>query len=297
MKVFLTGATGYIGSAIAEALLAAGHTVLGLVRTIEKEQDLCNSGVTPRRGDLKAPKSLNAALESCEAVIHAGTTNDGRIDTEAVAHMIDALKSSGKPFVYTSGLWVMGDTGGRVIDETAPLNPTPLVAWRSGVEKLVLASDVHNVRGIVIRPATVYGRGLGIPCMFVQTANETGAARYIGAGENHWSTVHVEDLAELYVLALAKARPGSVYIAADGPAYRVREIAEAGSFAADAGGRAVSWPLEEARKTLGAFADALVLDQQVTAAKAKRELGWKPRGVSILEELRYGSYALPHVSP
>ena len=297
MKVFLTGATGYIGSAIAEALLAAGHAVVGLARTIEAEQDLRNSGITPRRGDLKTPESLNAAVESCEAVIHAGTTNDGRIDTEAVAHMIDELKSSGKAFVYTSGVWVIGDTGGRVMDETAPLNPIPLAGWRVGVEKLVLGSEAHNVRGIVIRPATVYGRASGIPSMFVQSAQETGSARYIGAGENHWPTVHVEDLAELYVLALEKARPGSVYIAADGPAYRVREIAEAASFAADAGGRTVSWPLEEARKTLGAFADALVLDQQVTADKVKRELGWKTRAASLLEELRYGSYALPHVSP
>ena len=297
MKVFLTGATGYLGSAIAEALLAAGHSVVGLARTIETEQDLRKSGITPWRGDLKTPKSLNAALESCEAVIHAGTTNNGRIDTDAVVHMIDELKSSGKPFVYTSGAWVIGDTGGRVMDETAPLNPIPLVAWRVGVEKVVLASDTNNVRGIVIRPAIVYGRALGVPSMFVQSANETGAARYIGAGENHWPTVHVEDLAELYVLALEKARPGSVYLAADGPAYRVREIAEAAGFAADAGGRTVSWPLEEARKTLGEFADALVLDQELTAEKAKRELGWKPRAVSILEELRYGSYALPHVSP
>lgn len=297
MKVFLTGATGYIGSVIGEALLAAGHTVVGLARTVEAEQDVRDRGFTPKRADLKTPDSLNEALDSCEGVIHAGTTNDGRKDTDAVQHMLDRLKSSGKPFVYTSGLWVIGDTGGSVADETAPLNPPALVAWRAGVEKLVLSAASRNIVGIVIRPAMVYGRGLGIPSMFIQSAQETGAARYVGSAENRWSTVHVEDLAELYVLALTKAPAGSLYIGADGPAYRVKEIAEAASFGADAGGRTQSWPLDEARQKLGPFADALVLDQQASGKKAQRELGWKPRGAPILEELRYGSYALPHVSP
>jgi nucleoside-diphosphate-sugar epimerase len=164
-----------------------------------------------------------------------------------------------------------------------------LAAWRPEAEHIALTGG-----GMVIRPAVVYGRAGGIPAMLVQSARETGAARYIGDGENRWPLVHVEDLAELYVLALEKAKPGSIYMAADGPSYRVREIAEAASYAADAAGATQAVPLEEARKQYGAaFADALVLDQQISAEKAKRELGWKPHGASVLEELRYGSYAQP----
>jgi nucleoside-diphosphate-sugar epimerase len=120
----------------------------------------------------------------------------------------------------------------------------------------------------------------------------------VGTGENRWPLVHVEDLAELYALALEKAKPGSLYLAADGPSYRVSEIAEAASYAGGAAGRTQAVPLEEARLQYGsALADALVLDQQVSGEKAKRELGWRPHAASALEELRYGSYALPSVNP
>jgi nucleoside-diphosphate-sugar epimerase len=102
--------------------------------------------------------------------------------------------------------------------------------------------------------------------------------------------VHVEDLADLYVRALDKAAAGTLLFATDGSTYRVREIAEAASFGAGAGGRTESWPLEEARKTLGAYADALALDQQVSSEKGRTTLGWQPHAASILEDLRNGSY-------
>lgn len=297
MKVFLTGATGYIGTAIAESLLAADHAVVGLARTREKDQDLRARGIAPNRADLKTPESLSEAAQSCDGIIHAGTTNDGRLDKEAVARMLSDLKGTGKPFIYTSGIWVIGDTRGQVLDESAPVNPIPLVAWRPEVEALVLGAAAGNIRAIVIRPAIVYGRAGGIPGMFVQSAQQSGAARYVGAGENRWPMVHVEDLADLYLRTLERAQAKSLYFGADGSAYRVKEIAEAASFGVDAGGRTESWPLEEARKELGPFADALVLDQQISADKARRELSWTPRGASILEDLRYGSYAMPRVSP
>ena len=295
MKVLVTGATGYIGSAVADALLQASHSVVGVARTVEADQGLRRRGITPRRADFKQPDSLTEPLQSCDGVISAGTTNDGRLDSEAIAHMLRRLKGTGKPFLYTSGVWVLGDTKGKVLDETAPVNPIPLVAWRAGVEKLVLGAAADHVRSIVIRPAVVYGRSRGIPAMFIQSARQSGAARYVGTGENRWPMVHVDDLADLFVRALEKAPAGALYHAGDGSAYRVKEIAEAASFGADAGGRSESWPLEEARKTLGAFADALALDQQISSETARRELGWDPR-TSLLEELRTGSYALPQVS-
>lgn len=298
MKIFLTGATGYIGGAVAEALQAAGHTVAGLARSVEAEQTLKNRGLTPVRADLKSPQSMADGIGSSDGIIHAGTTNDGRADQDAIRAMIEALKGTNKPLVYTSGVWVLGNTGETPADESAPVQPVPIVAWRPGVEREVLESHSQGVGGIVIRPVIVYGRGEGLAGMFVQSANETGAARYIGDGQNRWSVVHVEDLADLYVRAFEKAKPGSLYHGAGGSAFRTREIAEAASFGADAGGMTESWPVEDAREKLGAYlVDALLLDQVVSGDKARRELGWEPAAISLLEDLRYGSYAMTRINP
>ena len=204
--------------------------------------------------------------------------------------MLDATVGAGKPFIYTSGIWVLGETGGRVADESWPVNPVALVAWRLAVEQMVLEAARQNVRSIVIRPAVVYGRGGGIPAELVQSARTAGAVRFVGNGENYWPVIDVDDLADLYVRALERAPAGSVLFAADGSAHRVKEIAEAAGIGAGAGGRTESWPLEEARKTLGSYADALALDQQVSSNKARTLLGWKPRASGILEDLRLGSY-------
>src|SRR5260370_15429416 len=182
LNIFLTGATGYIGGAIAEALLARGHRVTGLVRSDDAASKLSAKGVVPHRGDLASPASLADVTRSSDGVIHAGTTSDGRLDREAVRAMLEALGGSGKPFVYTSGVWVLGDTGGAVADESAPLKPAALVAWRPGVEAMVLESARHGVRAVVIRPAIVYGRARGIPADFVKSARETRAARLVGSG-------------------------------------------------------------------------------------------------------------------
>jgi len=229
-----------------------------------------------------SPVDLAKAAAASAAVIHAGTTNDGRIDREAILAMGNALRPL-TPFLYTSGIWVLGDTGGKIADETWELNPPALVAWRPDVENLVIAAARIGVRSVVIRPGIVYGRGGGIAADFVPSARETRAARFVGTGENHWPVVHVDDLADLYVRALGSVG-GTLFHATDGFAYRVREIAEAA-------GVTESWPLDEARKTLGAYADALVLDQLVSSEKAQRAFGWQPRAASILDDLRHGSYA------
>jgi nucleoside-diphosphate-sugar epimerase len=188
-------------------------------------------------------------------------------------------------------VWVLGLTGDRVANEQTPLNPTPLVAHRPAVEQEVLGYKDRGVRTIVIRPALVYGRGGSVPKMLTTSAREAGAARYVGDGQNRWPFVDVDDLAQLYVLALEKAKPGSLYNAAHGPSYRVLEVAGAASIGAGAKGKTQVWPLDEARKTLHGFADALVLDQQVSGEKAKEDLGWSPRAASVLDDLKTGSYA------
>jgi nucleoside-diphosphate-sugar epimerase len=293
MEVFLTGATGYIGSSVAQALQKAGHKVTGLARTEEKATRLESRGIRPFIGDLLKPETLAIASRAADGVIHTANTNDAnsaQVDSAVVRAMLKALEGTGKPFVYTSGVWVLGSTGDKVADERTPVNPTPLVAQRPAIEQEVLAGKDRGVRSVVIRPALVYGRGGGIPRMLAQSAREAGAARYVGDGRNRWPFVDVDDLALLYVLALEKAAPGSLYNAAHGPWYSVREVAEAASIGAGAKGKTQSWPLEEARKTLHGFADALVLDQQISGEKAVKELGWSPRAASVLDDLKNGSY-------
>lgn len=293
MEVFLTGATGYIGTAVAEALQKAGHKVSGLARNAERAKLLEARGVRAVVGDLLEPETVAAAAGKADGVIHTANTNDanaGQVDAGVVRTILKTLEGSGKPFLYTSGVWVLGSTGDRVADENTPVNPTPLVAHRPGIEQEVLGYKSRGVRAIVIRPAVVYGRGKGMPTAFTQSARETGAARFVGDGQSRWAFVDDDDLAQLYVLALEKGPAGSLYNAAQGPSFRVREVAEAASIGAGAGGKTQAIPLEEARKTMGAFADALVLDQQISSEKARKELGWAPRAASVVEDLKTGSY-------
>jgi len=292
MRVFLTGATGYIGSAVAEALRAAGHEVMGLARSDAAARRLASVGVQAVRGNLTDPAGVASAARSADGVIHTASTNDaqaGAVDAALADALLAALRGSGKPFLYTSGIWGYGDTGGRVLDETSPRTPAPLVAWRAAVERRVIEAGHDSIRTVVIQPAIVYGRGGGIPAMLVRSAREEGAARYVGSGENRWPTVHVDDLADLYVRALTGAPPGTMLLAAN-QAHPVKEIARAASEGAGAGGRTVSWPLDQARQELGPFADALVLDQQVSAKRAEALLGWRPGRPEVLDDLRHGSY-------
>lgn len=291
MKVFLTGATGYIGSAVADRLRAAGHEVAGLARSDAAATRLTGAGIRAVRGDFSEPESVGSAARSADAVISLATTYDPTIDGPAIDAILDALSGSNKPFIYTSGIWSHGDTAGKVVDETSAPHPAALVKWRQAVEDRVREGARSGIRTVVIRPAIVYGRGGGIPAAFVDSARKEGSARYVGTGQNRWPFVHVDDLADLYLLALEKAPAGSLLLGVSGPAHPVREVAAAASRGAGAGGRTVPWPLEEARKTLGAYADALVLDQQATGRRAEETLGWKPRGPDVLEDLEHGSYA------
>lgn len=290
MIVFVTGATGYIGTAVVQALRAAGHEVRGLARTWKATGKLEDTGAEVVRGALEDLAVLSRAARAADAVIHLGATgkaDQAEVDTAAVGAMLNAVEGTGKPFIYTSGVWVLGHTGDRVADEDAPLDPSPLVAWRAEVEGTMRDAAAWGVRSVVLRPAVVYGRGGGTPGTFVSAARKKGIVRYVGEGTQRWPFVHVDDLADLYVLAL-DAPAGTVLNAAAGPSLAVREVAEAAAQAN--GATAEAWPLDEAREKLGTYADALALDQQVSAERA-RGLGWKPSRPSVLEELRAGSYA------
>ncbi len=291
MKVFLTGASGYIGGAVTDVLRARGHELTGLARSERSAARLTAAGVRPVRGDFSDPAGVAAAARAADAVVSLARTYDAAVDGPAVAAMLDALARSNRALVYTSGIWAFGNTGEVVVDETSPVNPPPLVAWRQAVEDRVRESAARGVRSVVLRPGVVYGRGGGIPAGFVESARQGGAARYVGTGDNRWPMVYLDDLAELYELVLERAIPGTLLVPVHGPAHRVRELAAAASRGAGAGGRTVAWPLEEARKTLGDYADALALDQQASGARSEA-LGWRPEGPDALEDLERGSYAV-----
>src|SRR5689334_23448044 len=139
MRVFLAGATGYIGRVVAERLQAAGHEVAGLARTDAAAAKLSAAGIRPERGDLGDPLSIGRAAAGADGVIDLATTSEAGTDGPAVDAILDALAGSGNPFIYTSGIWSYGDTKGKVVDESTPPDPIELVRWRQAVEDRVLA--------------------------------------------------------------------------------------------------------------------------------------------------------------
>lgn len=283
MKVFLTGGSGYIGSAVALRLKKAGHDVLALVRSEEKGQALKAAGIKLIAGDLSNPAGYAGAAWGRAAVVHAAQEQSAasvELDRKSITSARDLLRGQvGATFIYTSGCWVLGNTEG-VADESSALRPARLVAWRPAHEQLALEMAKDGIRSVVVRPGMVYGgsRG-GIPAMFFGTALKTGAAHTFGEGANHWPLVHVDDLAELYVRLVERAPAGSVFNATDASRHTQRELAEAASRAAGKDGKVQAQPLDG-----GPFHEALALDQQISSEKARNDLDWRPRHESFVAE-------------
>ncbi|MGH8187033.1 MAG: NAD-dependent epimerase/dehydratase family protein [Steroidobacteraceae bacterium] len=299
MRVFLTGATGYIGSAVLDALLRAGQQVTALVRDPEKAERVRVRGVQPIIGELSTPKSYAAAAEECDGIIHTAFEYSKRgqaVDREAIdTLLVIARRKRGarqKPFfVYTSGIWVLGTTTAPA-GEDAPLNPAALVAWRPDHERAVLDGAADGlVRTAVIRPGIVYGGSRGIIGDMLKDAGN-GLVRVIGTGKNHWPCVYDRDLADVFVRVATHADAAGIFHANDEGDERVNDIAEALAHHAKTPADIRHVPLEEARAKMGDYADALALDQQVRSPRA-RALGWTPtlRSVAgnvarLLEEFR-----------
>ena len=293
MKVLVTGATGYVGSAVCEALRLAGHQVIALVRSPEKIAAVQAAGYSALSGDLADLDLLRAAAAAAEGVVHtalARSPDAGAIDRAAVEALLAALEGSGKPFIYTSGVWVYGDTQGRTAGEVSMLHPPDFVAWRPPVEELVLNSKPQGVQGVVLRPGMVYGRRGGFVAAMFKDAREHGAVKIVGDGQNHWSSVHADDLADLYVRVLNEPAAAELFVACTGVPQPVRKIALAVSRACGIEGKIDLMPLDQARAALGPMADCLVMDQRVGSTKATRYFGWSPRRPSIFFEIFSGSY-------
>lgn len=298
MNIFMTGASGYIGGTVADSLIKAGHSVTGLARAEGAAAKLRARGIEPVRGDLSAHSVVRSAAQNADAVINCADAGDPFV----VAAIIEGLAGSGKAFLHTSGSSVVGDKAAgkfspKIHHEDTPLEPPPEKAQRVAVDRAVLAAAGQGVRSVVLCPCLIYGQGRGansdsvqVPSL-IRQAVKSGVPRYIGAGENVWSTVHIDDVASAYLLALEGARAGSYFFLESGEA-RLKSIVE--SIARLLGGKRApeSWSIDEAIAEWGPQAAWFSLggNSRVNAEKARRMLGWKPAGADLLHEIEQGWY-------
>ncbi|HXG87727.1 MAG TPA: NAD(P)H-binding protein [Vicinamibacterales bacterium] len=285
MRVFLTGATGYIGSAVLDAALRAEHRVTAIVRDPEKAERMTARGVTPVVGELGTPSSYAAALDGAEAVIHTafeGSPRGIEKDREAIETLLSSIKNSTSDtppaFIYTSGIWVLGNTT-KPADEETVIDPVAHVAWRPAHEQRVLEAGTNGLRTIIVRPGIVYGGSRGIVSDLLKDALN-GMMRVIGPGKNRWPTVYDRDLGELYVRLLQTPDARGVFHANDETDERVNDIVEAIAEHLTQRPDIRHMPMPEARRKLGTYADALALDQRVRSPRAQA-LGWAPTLSSI----------------
>lgn len=298
MRFFLTGGTGYVGSAVLDALLRSGHQVTALIRDPEKAEQVSRRGVKPIIGELSEPGSYSAAAQECDGIVHAAFEPSKRaqkVDRQALETLLTAAgrrAANGLTAIllYTSASWVLGNTTSPAAED-APIAPTPLVAWRPEHEQLVLDAQANGIRTAVIRPGIVYGGARGIIADLLKDA-ANGLVRVVGSGRNHWPCIYDRDLADLYVRLAAHPTASGVFHANDEADELVDDIVESISRHAKMRPDVRHVPLEEARAKMGPYADALALDQVVRSTRA-RELGWSPTLHSVtgnvarlLEEFR-----------
>jgi len=265
MRVFLTGATGYIGSALAPALRERGHDVGALVRPESDSHKLRDAGVVVIAGDMASLPSLGDALAGYDVFVHAAQSNSAA-DAELVANSVATFAAQKGFLIYTSGVWVLGNTTG-VADESSPVNPLALVGWRAGIEQQVLKAG-----GAVLRPGCVYGGKQSLLAGWFAAAEQGEPLRLVGDGENRWAFVNLHDLVDLYLRAVEQ-RAAGVFHAVDDTHATLNQCAEA--IAPDAAIEHV--PAEVARESMGPFVDALTVDQHVSSAATRQKLGWIPK--------------------
>jgi nucleoside-diphosphate-sugar epimerase len=296
MKVFVTGGTGYVGSVLVEKLLASGHEVRALARSEKSSTALQDAGAHPVRGELADVEVLRSEAAAADAVVHtaveyAMTAESQATELAAVAALTEGAGSQGvgRPVVYTSTGLVYGFDPAQDRSEDAVLPEISAQPVKAAAERIVLGRS--GITPIVVRAGLVYGRGgSGLVTGLIDGAIRTGAATYIDDGSNTWIPVHVDDLADLYLAAIENPTPGAFNAVGASP-FSFRELAEA--IAALTGAAPVSIPLEAAEQQLGPFARVLRTDSTISAAKARETFGWAPGGVTILDDVRAGSYRGP----
>ena len=289
MKVFVTGAAGFIGGSIAAGLVKAGHEVTGLVRKPEQLEEVKKIGVTGILGTLNDRDLLIAQAQAADAVINAASS-DNRAAVEA---FIDALTGSGKVFLHTSGSSIVGDASGgegtdKIYHEDNLPEPTADKAARVGIDRLVLDAANNGVRSAVLCNTLIYGHGalprdsVQLPRLLKQ-ARKSGIVRHVGSGRNIWSNVHIDDVVDLYLLALDKTQAGAFYFVESGEA-AFRDMSAAIAKALNLG-EAQDWPLEQAKEEWGyeMASYGLGSNSRVRGERARKQLGWQPHRPPVLD--------------
>ncbi|MDC7694214.1 NAD-dependent epimerase/dehydratase family protein [Asticcacaulis sp. DXS10W] len=280
MTVFITGASGFIGGAVATRFIRAGHTVRGLIRDATKADSLRAFGIDPVIGTLSDATLLSEEAKRADVVINAASSDD----RAAADVLIGALSGSGKTLIHTSGSSIVadearGEPSDAVFDEDTPRSPKPDKEARVALDRAIL--DAPGVRSIVLCNSLIYGDALGPDARSVQLprlvdlAKSTGAARYIGRGLNRWSTVHIADVADLYFLAYERAPDGFFAFVENGEsafADMVQAIADALGL-----GQATGMTSEAAESAWGREVAIFALGSNSRVrAKRARALGWTP---------------------
>ncbi|MFE1835733.1 SDR family oxidoreductase [Streptomyces sviceus] len=294
MRVFVTGATGFVGSAVTRELLDAGHEVVGLARSDRSVEALKAAGAEVHRGDLSDLDSLRRGAEAADGVAHLAFIHDftnltasGEADLRAIEAVGEVLEGTGKPFVVTSGLLT---APGRVGTEEDPADPGSPGHHRLASEVATLALAERGVSASVLRlPPSVHGEGdIGFVPMFIDHARAKGVSAMVGDGSNHWAAVHRLDAARLFRLALEAAPAGVRLHAIGDEGVPFHEIAETVGRGLDV--PVVSVAPEEATDHFGWLGRFAAIDMRASAARTRELLGWRPGHAALIPDLEAGHY-------
>ncbi|ACO33043.1 MULTISPECIES: SDR family oxidoreductase [Acidobacterium] len=292
MRVFVTGATGFIGSRVVAELIGAGHQVLGLTRSDEGAQSLKAAGAEPHRGDLEDTASIRSGAENADAVIHTAFVHDWtrfaescKLDQQAIEAIGDVLKGSSRPFIVSAGVAIVQGRAGT--EDDAPFS---IPGWPRVSEAATVALMQQGINAMVMRLPQVHDtvkQGLVTPLLAI--AREKGVSAYIGDGANRWPAAHVTDVARLYRLALEKGTAGTRYHAVAEEGVALRDIATVL-------GRGLNVPVisiapEQAQEHFGFLSFFAGRDALVSSTKTRTALGWNPTGPDMITDLTNMNYS------
>ena len=295
MRVFVTGATGFVGSAVVKDLMQAGHQMLGLARNDEAVAALTRAGVEVHRGGLTDVESLTAAARACDGVIHTAFIHDfsnmalsAKTDLAAIEAIGAALAGTGKPFVVTSAIGVLQPGRVGMEDDAATVNSAG--AYRVASEQAALALGARGVRASVIRlPPSVHGDGdHGFVPALIDIARKHGTSAYIGEGINRWAAVHRRDAARLYRLALEGGEAGAAYHAVADEGVATRAIAEV--IGLRLGVPVVGLEADRTAEHFGWMGRFFGTDLPASSALTRQRLGWRPEHTGLLADIDRDQY-------